>query len=108
MLRTCGALPCHRAVPELQPTVATGLTLYHQGVSHEEAKAPVEREADGGHIVDQAAFMGASPLCGCVDWPRMFLGPLKQASHVNAVAAQVHERAVLPRAESFWFGVKVE
>ena len=98
----------YELTPELHPTVATCLTHCHQGVRHDEAQAPVEREADGGHIVDQAAFVGSSPLCSCVERPRVFLGPLKQAAHVNAVSAQVHKCAALPRAESLWFGVEVE
>ena len=85
-----------------------GLTHQRQFVRHDEAQGPVERKADGSHVVGQAVCVGAFSFCSCVEWSRMFLGPFQQSAHVHAVAAQVHECAALPGFKSLWFGVEVE
>ena len=94
--------------PELQPTVSTSPTHCHQRVRHDEAKAPVEREADSRDIVDQATFVGASLLCSGVERSSALLSPLEQASDVKAVTAQVHPGAVSPRLEALWFSIEIE
>ena len=100
--------PCSQLAPEFQTTVATSTTNRHQVVRHEEAEAFVQREADGCHVVDQAAVAGASLFCRGVERISALLCPMEQFAHVNAATAQMSSRAVLPRPETLWFSVEVE